>query len=162
MELYYFAQPPKKFTFEQPRLKEWVEKYCIGRVLNLFAGKVQLGVEWEVRVDVDRTMSAHYYMDAREFVNTWKFRKFDTVILDPPYTYRKSKEKYNGNYMGQLPRLKNELLGILNPGARIISLGWDTVGMGRSRGFEKIAACIVCHNGDHRDTLGLVEERILD
>ena len=83
-----------------------------------------------------------------------------TVILDPPYTYRKAKEKYNGNMIGQLPKLKNELKNILNKNARVISFGWDTVGMSKSRGFEKIAICVVCHNGDHRDTLCLVEKKI--
>ena len=38
-------------------------------------------------------------------------------------------------------------------------MNWDTVGMGAGRGFEKIAVCVVCHGGDHRDTLGLVEVR---
>ena len=61
--------------------------------------------------------------------------------------------------IGEYPRLKNELLGIISESARVISLGWDTVGMANKRGFEKIALCVVCHGGDHRDTLCLVESR---
>ena len=40
MKLEYILQPPKKWTFEQPKLKKWVESYCKGTVLNLFAGKL--------------------------------------------------------------------------------------------------------------------------
>jgi len=159
MNFTYLAQPPKKYTFEQPKLKLWTESWCQGKVLNLFCGKTKLNVD-EIRVDIDETMEADYYMEVREFVKKWKGKKFDTVILDPPYTYRKAKEKYNGNMIGQLPKLKNELKNILNKNARVISFGWDTVGMSKSRGFEKIAICVVCHNGDHRDTLCLVEKKI--
>jgi len=34
----YLSQPPKRYTFQQPKLKEWTEKWCKGKVLNLFAG----------------------------------------------------------------------------------------------------------------------------
>ena len=37
-------------------------------------------------------------------------------------------------------------------------LGYDSVGMTKSKGFKKIAICLVCHGGDHNDTIGLVEE----
>lgn len=158
MKFTYLTQPPKRYTFEQPKLKKWVEDWCIGKVLNLFAGKVKLDVD-EIRVDIDKEMNADYYIDVRDFVRNWKSEKFDTIILDPPYTYRKAKEMYKGYMIGQLPRLKNEIINILNENSRVISLGWDTVGMGKSRGFKKIAVCIVCHNGDHRDTLCLVEEK---
>jgi len=36
-------------------------------------------------------------------------------------------------------------------------LGYDSVGMAKCRGFEKIGICLVCHNGDHNDTICLKE-----
>ena len=113
MEFKYFQQPPKKYTFEMPQVRKWVEYHCEGTVLNLFAGPTKLSVN-EVRVDADQKMPADYHMDCREFVEyaTQEKMKFDTVIMDPPYTWRKSKEMYNGNMIGQLPRLKNELISI--------------------------------------------------
>jgi len=57
MDFTYLLQPPKRYTFEQPKLKQWVEKWCVGKVLNLFAGKVKLNVD-EYRVDLDKTMLA--------------------------------------------------------------------------------------------------------
>lgn len=158
----YLAQPPRKYTFEQPKLKLWVESWCKGKVLNLFAGKTLLDID-EVRVDIDKDMPADYHMVAFEFISTWQGDKFDTVILDPPYNIRKAREKYgtywNGGYIGKLTKIKNAIPSILEDNkSRIISLGYDTVGMSKSRGFEKIAICLVCHSGDHNDTLCLVEE----
>lgn len=59
MEFTYLVQPPKRYTFEQPKLKEWVEQNCSGKVLNLFAGIVKLNVN-EVRVDIDKNVPAEY------------------------------------------------------------------------------------------------------
>lgn len=170
MEFTYLQQPPKKYTFEQPKLKAWVESYCMGNILNLFAGKVKLNVP-EIRVDIDPEMPADYHMDAYEFVRmvgltgnlpgstSGALLKFDTVVLDPPYNIRKAREKYEGHWIGKLTKVKNLLPHIIAPGGRVISLGYDSVGMSKSRGFKKIAICLVCHGGDHNDTICLVEEK---
>jgi len=158
IEFTYLNQPPRKYTFEQLKLKQWVEKWCKGKVLNLFAGKTKLDVN-EYRVDIDKEMIADYYGDAYEFVKNTDM-KFDTIILDPPYNLRKAREKYGGRYIGSFTKIKNELSKLLDNGGRIITLGYDSVGMSKSRGFSKIAICLICHNGDHQDTIGLVEEKI--
>jgi len=158
MEFEYMYQPPKKFTFEQPKLKRWTEKWCKGKVLNLFAGKTLLQVD-EYRVDSNKDMKADYYGDAHEFIKTTNMR-FDTIILDPPYSIRKSYEKYKGHYIGsKWTIIKKDLLCVMNQNCRIISFGFNSQGMGRSKGFEKIAFCLVCHNGDHNDTIATVEDR---
>ena len=157
MEMTYLKQPPKKYTFEQVKLKQYVESYCIGKVLNLFAGKVKLNVN-EIRVDISNEYKPDYCVDAYKFITSWRNNKFDTVILDPPYNIRKSREKYYDRWIGSLTKIKNYLPNIIKNGGRIISLGYDTVGMSNNRGFRKIALCVVCHGGDHNDTLCLVEE----
>jgi len=154
----YLMQPPRKYTFEMPKLKTWTESYCKGKVLNLFAGKTYLNAD-EYRVDLSNEFNPDYCGDAFEFITNTEL-KFDTIIFDPPYNLRKSREKYNGNYIGSLTKIKNELIKILNPGGKILSYGYDSVGMSKSRGFKKIAICLVCHSGDHNDTICLVEEKI--
>ena len=155
----YFNQPPARYTFEMPAIKSWVEYWCLGKVLNLFAGKVRLSVD-EYRVDIDKEMNPDYCGDAYVFVKTTNM-KFDTIVFDPPYNLRKSREKYMGRYIGSTTKIKNLLPNILNSGGRVISLGYDSVGMSASRGFSKIAIALICHNGDHNDTICLVEEKIL-
>lgn len=161
MKLHYLIQPPRKYTFEQPKLKALVESYCNGSVLNLFAGRVKLNVD-ETRNDIDVNMPADFHIDAYELVI--KLAKnsiqYDTIILDPPYNLRKAREKYKGHYIGLFTKIKNELSSICSDGAYVITLGYDTVGMSKSRGFKKIAVAVICHNGDHNDTLMVVEKKI--
>ena len=152
----YLMQPPNRWTFQQPKLKAWVESHCKGLVLNLFAGKTKLDC-LEVRVDASNEYDPDIVSDAFEFVLTTG-RKFDTVILDPPYSYRKSMEKYNGKTVSSKTKLKNELQRILNPGAVVISLGYDSVGMSKSRRCIKTNICLVCHSGHYHDTIVLVEK----
>lgn len=143
-----------------PRVKRWVEYQCEGLVLNLFAGNTKLDLQ-EVRVDLDKDMPADYHMDCREFVAYAKKErmKFDTILLDPPYTWRKSKELYQGNMIGQFPRLKTELCDIISKGGKVITFGFDTVGMAAKRGFEKIGIGVICHGGDSKDSLVVIEQR---
>lgn len=153
----YLTQPPKRFTFQQPKLKQWVESKCIGKVLNLFAGKIKLRID-EFRVDANKNMIADWYGDALDFINSTNM-KFDTVILDPPYSLRKSYEKYEGYFTGSnWTKIKRALPRILNNGARIITFGYNSQGMSKSNGCRKIEICLVCHNGDHNDTIVMLEE----
>jgi len=159
LDFTYLYQQPARYTFEQPKLKAWCEKWCNGYVLNLFAGLVRFKNLTEFRVDISNEFLPNICMDAQEFVETTN-QTFDTVIFDPPYNWRKSREKYgDGRYIGNEKKLKDILPRVLNSHGRVISFGYDTVGMSRSRGFEKIAICIVCHSGNHHDTLCVVEER---
>jgi hypothetical protein len=157
MKFTYLNQPPKRYTFEQPKLKTWVEHWCQGKVLNLFAGKTKLNVD-EFRVDLDKHMVADHYGDAYTFVQRCR-KRFDTIILDPPYSLRKSMEKYQGHYVSTFTKLKNHLPNIIKDNGRVISLGYSSVGMSKTRGFRKIALCLICHNGAHHDTIAVVEEK---
>lgn len=155
MKFTYLTQPPNKWTFRQPKLKLWTEDWCQGKVLNLFAGQVKMNCD-EFRIDISDEFNPDLVMDAYDFIKTTNM-KFDTIIFDPPYNLRKSREKYDGKYIGSLTKIKNILKRVLNPNGRIIHFGYDSVGMGKGRGFEKIGICLVCHNGDHNDTICLVE-----
>ena len=160
MEFTYMKQPPKRYTFEQPKLKKWVEQNCNGLVLNLFAGTTRLLVKKEIRVDIDSKVNPDYCMDALAFIKFWKSHtteKFDTVVLDPPYNVRKSREKYNGNYIGSFTKIKQELVDIVKDGGVVITLGYSTVGI---KSFRKEKVCLVCHSGDHQDTLCIVERKV--
>ena len=67
MEMTYLCQPPKRWTFQQPKLRDWVVSWCNGYVLNLFAGKTCLDID-EIRVDISDEFSPHVVMDAYEYV----------------------------------------------------------------------------------------------
>lgn len=164
----HLRQPPKKYTFEMPELLRWTKQLCQPKeVLNLFAGKTILfkkghPVFKETRVDLNDQMPADYHMDAYDFVFMAKTNGmvFNTVIFDPPYNLRKSREKYLGVYTSQLRKIKTLLPSIVSLGGVIISYGYSTVGMGKLRGFALEHVCNVCHGGDHNDTICIVERKI--
>lgn len=159
MKMDYLMQPLGRWTFKSaPKVKTWIESQCKGKVLNLFAGQTRLEVD-EFRIDMSDEFEPDLVMNAIDFIHTTDM-KFDTILLDPPYSYRKSKELYGDRKMGPMPILKNGIERITNPGHRVITLGYETCGMGKKRGpYEKIALAVVCHGGEQRDTLILCEEK---
>ena len=181
--MFYMKQPVKRWTFEQPKLKLWQEQRIIEAyehfrtmvdsgleddrqfmVLNAFAGKVRLNLPegiTVIRVDMNDEFKPDFNMEIFEYITTAKELGFifDYIMLDPPYNLRKSREKYNGRYIGSYTKIKNELIHILRDGGFISSYGYDTTGLSESRGFLKTEAGMVCHSGDHNDTL-VVEEML--
>ena len=98
----------RRYTFESPKIKKWVERNSYGKVLNLFAGKTLLALD-EIRNDIDEQEAvADYHMDCVDFVQKWheqRCTKYHTIILDPPYALRKAMEMYNGNYTSRFKML---------------------------------------------------------
>jgi len=146
----------RRYTFENKRMKKWVEENSFGKVLNLFAGYNRLNLN-EFRVDIDENAIADTYMDALDFVDGYTGTKFDTVILDPPYSYRKSMEMYNGNYTSKFKRLADELSKIMNLYHKIISFGYHSTFMGKTRGYVLEKLCVFAHGGAQHCTIGIVE-----
>jgi 23S rRNA G2069 N7-methylase RlmK/C1962 C5-methylase RlmI len=137
-------------------MREWTERHCEGRTLNLFAGMTKLNID-EVRNDLDPEALADFNMDALEFVRTWKGEKFDTILLDPPYAFRKSMEMYKGIKCSPFRQLKDEIKSVLNVGGKVITFGYHSNTMGVRRDFvvEKIA--LFSHGGAIHDTIASVE-----
>ncbi|MDB5143684.1 MAG: hypothetical protein JWQ66_2397, partial [Mucilaginibacter sp.] len=121
--------PLRRYTFSVRPIRSWVEQVCEGKVLNLFAGLIRLDVD-EIRNDLDPEMPADYQMDALAFLKTWQGGKFDTILLDPPYAYRKSMELYKGIICSPFLRLKEEICSCLNPGGMVITFGYHSIVMG--------------------------------
>ena len=155
----YLKTPLNRYTFKSPKIKKWVECNIEGYTLNLFAGLVKLNVK-EYRNDIRNEMNADSNMDALEFVKTYNGERFDTVLLDPPYSYRKSMEMYEGRVMSPFNALKNEILRILNKNGIVITFGYHSVSMGKSRGFKIEHICLMSHGGAIHDTIATIERKM--
>ena len=158
LKIEYMKIPLHKYTFSRKPIREWVEENSYGKVLNLFAGKTKLNLD-EVRNDEDKTMNAGFNMEALEFI---KFAiknkmKFDTIILDPPYAYRKSMEMYNGHKASKFNQVKDLLKEILVCGGRVITFGYHSVSMGKGRGFKQDKILLMSHGGAIHDTIAVIE-----
>jgi len=160
MNITYLKTPLHRYTFKAPKIRAWVEGETKGTVLNLFAGMTRLACN-EIRNDLNPKMVADYHMDALDFVTSWKGKKFDTVLLDPPYSYRKSMEMYEGKVASPFNRLKDALIDILSgAGSIVITFGYHSVSMGKARGFIQEHILLMYHGGAIHDTIAVVERKI--
>ena len=160
MKLSYLKTPLNKYTFKSSKIKMWVESHCEGKkVLNLFAGQIELSDCIEVRNDVDLTMNADHHLDALDFINSWNGEYFDIVILDPPYAYRKSMEMYNGHKASRFNEGKDNLHRVLIPNGEIITFGYHSISMGEVRGFCQKEILLMSHGGAIHDTIAILEQR---
>ena len=148
----YIKGPLNKYTFTNKEIKRWVEHYCEGKVLNLFAGKTLLNCD-EIRNDINEEMPAHVHMDALECCWLWEKTKFNTVLLDPPYSLRKSMEKYDGRISSPFNKIKNAIPKILAPNGIVITFGYHSVSMGKKRGFVQEHILLISHGGAIHDTI---------
>lgn len=158
-QFYYLKTTLNKYTFKTPKIREWVESVAEGYCLNLFAGKTKLNID-EVRNDIRPEMNAEYNMDALEFCQQWQGKKFNTIILDPPYSFRKSMEMYDGKIMSPFNALKNAIENIIADGGIVITFGYHSVSMGRIRNFKTEAILLMSHGGAIHDTIATLERKI--
>jgi len=155
----YLKTPLNKYTFRSKKIKNWVEENCEGLTLNLFAGKTLLNIN-EIRNDIREEMPADYHMDALEFVKTINEPLFNTVLLDPPYAYRKSMEMYNGAITSPFNKLKNAIVKTLKPNGIVITFGYHSVSMGKGRGFKQEHILLLSHGGAIHDTIAIIERKV--
>jgi 23S rRNA G2069 N7-methylase RlmK/C1962 C5-methylase RlmI len=153
--------PLRKYTFENRRIREWLERKVEGKVLNLFAGKTLLNCH-EVRNDLREEMPADYHMDALKRVKTWMGDPFDTIILDPPYAYRKSMEMYGGAVSSPFNQIKNFISNILTLEGIVITFGYHSNVMGEKRGFTQEHILLMSHGGAIHDTIAIIERKKKD
>ncbi len=57
--------------------------------------------------------------------------------------------------------MKDQMAIITKPNGVVISFGWNSNGMGLSRGFEIEKILIVAHGGPHNDTIVMKERRVI-
>lgn len=159
IEFNYIKCPLHRYTFSVRPIREWVEENCEKRTLNLFAGKTKLNIN-EVRNDLDKESLAEYRLDALEFLRKYQGKKFNTILLDPPYAYRKSMELYKGIKCSPFKQLKDEIPRILNKNGIVITFGYHSCVMGKNRGFVLEKVCLFSHGGAIHDTIASIERFI--
>ena len=91
--------------------------------------------------------------------------KSDLIIFDPPYSPRQVTECYAEAGLTttmqdtQTAAMKREcrtlFRRLISKGGVVLSFGWNTVGMGVGFAVEEIM--LVCHGGDHNDTICVAE-----
>lgn len=154
---------PTKYTFGMKCIRELLNKYAVGdQWADPFAGQSRIA---EYRNDLDPRNSQPSQIEAVDFLRTLP-SGLNGVLFDPPYSLTQVSRSYNDmglqfkgseNPTGGFPRVRDEIARIVRRGGHAISFGWNTVGMGKGRGFDIVEIVIVSHGGNRNDTLVTVE-----
>lgn len=157
---------PNKWTFQIPPISRLVYKYVKDGKgwIDPFAGMSSLA---EYTNDIDPEAPTKYHLDALEFVKSLP-GTYQGVLFDPPYSLQQMKECYQSfgreitgreatNFYGDL---RKAIKHIIVPGGVSISFGWNSIGMGKTHGFEILEILLVCHGRAHNDTIVTVERKL--
>lgn len=162
---------PNADTFSVKPIGEFVQRYLAESKVSVdpFARNKR----WATHTnDLNPHTEAEHHLDAEEFL--WRLRiagvHADLVIFDPPYSPRQISECYKsiGKEVGMketqnaalYARVRNAMLPLLVDGARVLSFGWNSSGMGEKRGFALEEVMLVAHGAAHNDTICLAERRV--
>ena len=162
---------PNKWTYKIPAIADLIARYITfdgSGWADPFAGQSVLA---EFRNDLNPANAQPNCMEALDFLRM--LHSFNTqlngVLFDPPYSitqvslsYQDFGLKFKGkeNPTGGFPLVRDEIAALVKPGGLVVSFGWNTVGMGKGRGFAQVEILIVCHGGSRNDTLCVVEQKL--
>ena len=161
---------PHHNTFSIKPIGDLVQRYLAASEVSVdpFARDVR----WATYTnDLNPHTAADYHLEAVEFMTYLADHgtQADLVIVDPPYSPRQIKECYDsigikmqqGDAMlGAVRKIRKAAIDrLLIPGGRVITCGWNTVGMGTTLGYQLEEILLVCHGSDHNDTIVVVERK---
>ena len=132
------------WTFETPQVRRVVESYLTGSVLNACAGKTHLSHDDIHRNDLDDCRDADTHFDVCTLDESLPVESFDVVVFDPPFDSDQAAEHYDGNTVGRGPSgglwaARDALANLTAPGGRVLSVGWNSVGLQHKDDFEREA-----------------------
>lgn len=158
---------PNRWTFQIKPIAELLARYVgDGRGwIDPFAGMYSPA---EIRNDLRECCNAEYHLDALDFLRGLNGNKYKGILFDPPYSLHQMKECYDSVGRKMTGREATEFYGdlrkviknIIIPGGIGISFGWNSIGLGKTHGFEIIEILLVCHGRAHNDTIVTVERKI--
>lgn len=158
---------PNSNTFDIKCINKLIHKYHKSDLISIdpFANKNRIA---KITNDLDPEMECDFCLDALDFLKTFKDNSIDIVYYDPPYSPRQVSECYKkfgktvnmettqSSFWGNL---KKEINRITKHESIVMSFGWNTNGIGKTKGFEIIEILLVAHGGNHNDTLVTVERK---
>lgn len=157
---------PNKYTFQVKPLLDAVLRYR-GDSKAWFDPFAGFHSPADVTNDLNPQCPTQFHLEAIEFCNQLT-PYFDGCIFDPPYSPTQVSRAYHDmglqfkgkeNPTGGFPQVRDAIARLVRPDGYCVSFGWNTVGMGKGRGFEPVEYLICSHGGNRNDTLVTVEQR---
>ena len=159
---------PNSNTFDVVAIHNIIYKYLKPEHLSIdpFANKSRIA---KITNDLNPEFDCDYNMDALDFLKQFESESIDFVLYDPPYSLRQVSECYKSvgvevtmettqsswrsNHIDQIAR-------IIKPNGIVMCFGWNSLGIGKVRGFEMVEILLVAHGGSHNDTIITVEKKV--
>jgi hypothetical protein len=163
---------PNKYTFKMKCVQELISRYTKDgkRWVDPFCGYHSIA-EWTNDIDEEKEATSHN--DGVLYLKSLFHDAFDGAFFDPPYSPEQCLRLYTptskrsgkaswgtGGKATYHAECKDEIARIIKPNGITISFGWDTNGIGKTRGFEIIEVLDICHGACHNDTLITVERKL--
>ena len=160
---------PSPDTFSVPPIRDFVVRWLRGVSVDPFARNSTLATYTN---DLNPDTTAQEHRDAEEFLRSLAHRAIvvNTGLFDPPYSPRQISECYKqvgrevgieGTQNARLyKRVRDALDTLIAPGGVALSFGWNSAGMGKSRGYEIEEILLVAHGGAHNDTICVAERKL--
>lgn len=127
------------WTFETPQIREIVERWLAGEVLNACAGKTELEHDGPIhRNDLDEDLDVETHYDVRDLDDHFDRDRFDTVIYDPPYSAEMAERHYDGNHVGRMWEARGAIANVTAPGGHVLTFGYNSDGLDGWEGWERI------------------------
>lgn len=156
---------PNKWTFSIKPIKEFIERnLSVGVWVDPFSGKSPFIDQMTLTNDL-----YHTGIESLEFLKGIESNSVDGVLFDPPYSPRQISECYKS--VGRKVHMedtqssfygdrKKEVARIVKVGGHVMSFGWNSGGIGKTKGFEIVEILLVAHGGAHNDTICTLERKI--
>jgi len=157
---------PNKWTFTIKPIAELLkEEITDGLWVDPFAGEHSPA---QITNDLNPERPTNYHMDALEFLKMFGDSSVEGVLFDAPYSPRQVKECYDNigkdlKWDGRTTfwsKTKDEIARIIKPNGKVICFGWNSMGIGKTRGFEMTRILLVPHGGSRNDTICTVEVKL--
>jgi len=153
---------PNRYTFKMKAVSSLLLEEMQGIWADPFCGVASPA---QIRNDADEKNIAEFHMDGLDFLKSRESGSVDGVLFDPPYSTEQALRKYKPKHNGTAGRTeyrakcKDEITRIVRSGGKAICFGWDSTGIGKTRGFDLKRVLLLCHGACHNDTIITVETK---
>jgi hypothetical protein len=162
---------PNSQTFTIKPIKELISRYIRSENIWIdpFVRNSIFKDKCKFTNDLNPEIDSTHNLEALDFLKLIDSDSIDGVLFDPPYSFRQIMECYNGigrkvfqtDTNGSFyADKKNEIARIVKSGGIVISFGWNSMGIGKTRGFKMIEILMVPHGGSKNDTIVTVEVKL--
>lgn len=160
---------PNKNTFLIKPIRQLIDRnfsLLEGVSLDPFANNSKLA---SYTNDLNPEYDTDYHMDAIDFFKEFGDETIDYVLYDPPYSLRQVSECYKNvgiavtqqtTQSSFRARHLDEIKRVLKVGGKVLCCGYNSCGVGKTRGFRMDEILLVSHGGSHNDTICTIETKV--